>query len=108
MKVLCINMALIIYIYLLSFIFQRPLYLFSKLEHLQLENANEWALREKLETDKLSLERENKRLKADLNLVSEELSKIRLVGSCNLNKTDVSNLLQEEINEKSKVNYGIM
>jgi coiled-coil domain-containing protein 102 len=37
-----------------------------QLERLQAENAAEWGKRERLETDKLTLERENKKLRAEM------------------------------------------
>lgn len=74
----------------------------QQLEKMQLENAAEWALREKLETEKLSLERENRRLKSEIVHVTEELTKNRLSNATNCLDASVS-LLQEEINEKNKV-----
>lgn len=75
--------------------------LHKELEKMQLENAAEWALREKLETEKLSLERENRRLKSEIVHVTEELTKNRLSNATNCLDASVS-LLQEEINEKNK------
>ena len=72
---------------------------------MQLENAAEWALREKLETEKLSLERENRRLKSEIIHVTEELTKNRLSNATNSLDASVS-LLQEEINEKNKVSLN--
>lgn len=41
-------------------------YIYYQLERLQTENAAEWGKRERLETEKLGLERENKKLRAEL------------------------------------------
>ena len=71
------------------------------MERLKLENANEWVIRGKLESDKLNLEQENQRLQERLDRVSGELSKSRLVGTPN--KGELSALVQEELNEKIKV-----
>lgn len=38
----------------------------SELERLQAENAAEWAKRERLETDKLALERDNKKMRVEI------------------------------------------
>lgn len=37
-----------------------------QLERLQAENASEWGKRERLETDKLALERDNKKLRTEI------------------------------------------
>jgi coiled-coil domain-containing protein 102 len=42
------------------------LFFFIQLERLQTENAAEWAKCESLETEKLTLERENKNLRAEI------------------------------------------
>lgn len=49
----------------------------SELERLQTENAVEWGKRERLETEKLGLERDNKKLKAELKDVQERLAERR-------------------------------
>ncbi|XP_034233100.1 coiled-coil domain-containing protein 102A isoform X2 [Thrips palmi] len=49
----------------------------SELERLQAENAVEWGKRERLETEKLGLERDNKKLKAELKDVQERLAERR-------------------------------
>lgn len=39
---------------------------FIQLERLQAENAAEWGKRERLETDKLALERDNKKMRNEI------------------------------------------
>lgn len=41
-----------------------------KIERLQSENTQEWSKREKLESDKLALERENKKLRLQIEVLS--------------------------------------
>ena len=45
------------------------LHLLPKIQRLQAENATEWARRERLETEKSSLERENKNLKLQIQVI---------------------------------------
>ncbi|XP_063244889.1 coiled-coil domain-containing protein 102A isoform X2 [Bacillus rossius redtenbacheri] len=47
----------------------------SELERLQAENAAEWGKRERLETEKLALERDNKKLRAELRDLQERLER---------------------------------
>ncbi|CAB3384683.1 Hypothetical predicted protein [Cloeon dipterum] len=47
----------------------------AELERLQAENASEWGKRERLETEKLSLERENKKLRAEIRDLQERLER---------------------------------
>ena len=44
------------------------MWLFRQIERLQKENADEWNRREQVETEKLVLEREIKRLKAQIEV----------------------------------------
>lgn len=48
-----------------------------QMERLQAENAAEWGRRERLETEKLGLERENKKLRAQLGDLEEALARRR-------------------------------
>jgi len=50
-----------------NLIFLRPLIL--KIERLQAENTLEWSKRDKLESDKLALERENKKLRLQIEVL---------------------------------------
>ncbi|XP_054013141.1 coiled-coil domain-containing protein 102A [Hylaeus anthracinus] len=49
----------------------------AELEKLQAENAAEWGKRERLETDKISLERENKQLRNELHDLQERIESRR-------------------------------
>ncbi|XP_017759670.1 PREDICTED: coiled-coil domain-containing protein 102A [Eufriesea mexicana] len=49
----------------------------TELEKLQAENAAEWGKRERLETEKISLERENKQLRNELNDLQERIESRR-------------------------------
>jgi coiled-coil domain-containing protein 102 len=72
----------------------------SELEKLQNENACEWAKRERLESDKTNLERENKKVKAELlEVTGRPFSGIRAMSTSD---TEVR-LLQQELLEKNKV-----
>lgn len=59
--------------------------LIFQLERLQAENAAEWGKRERLETEKLALERDNKKIRIEIrdlqvNNIRIELSSINLIG----------------------------
>ncbi|XP_076286520.1 coiled-coil domain-containing protein 102A [Lasioglossum baleicum] len=49
----------------------------TELEKLQVENAAEWGKRERLETEKISLERENKQLRSELHDLQERIESRR-------------------------------
>ncbi|XP_066592141.1 coiled-coil domain-containing protein 102A-like isoform X3 [Prorops nasuta] len=72
----------------------------AELERLQAENAAEWGKRERLESEKLSLERENKQLRNELNDLQErvEARRIRPISSAD---TDLRQL-QQELADRSK------
>lgn len=53
----------------------------SELERLQAENASEWGRRERLETEKLILERDNKKLRVELRDLQERLDQKQRTGS---------------------------
>ncbi|XP_025829141.1 coiled-coil domain-containing protein 102A-like isoform X1 [Agrilus planipennis] len=72
----------------------------SELERLQAENASEWGKRERLETDKLSLERENKKLRAELREIQERLEKKERPLS---NSDAEFRQIQQELSDKNKV-----
>ncbi|KAG8195723.1 hypothetical protein JTE90_002986 [Oedothorax gibbosus] len=72
----------------------------SELERLQGENAAEWGRRERLETEKLSLERENKKLRTQIEDLDDRLerkTKQMMIAS----DSDVK-ALQVELHEKNK------
>ena len=73
----------------------------TQLERLQAENAMEWGKRERLETEKLALERDNKKLRADIDDLEESLAK----KSKQVSAGQDSNVqaMQEEMMVKNKV-----
>ncbi|KAL7978728.1 hypothetical protein Chor_013217 [Crotalus horridus] len=72
----------------------------SEMERLQAENAAEWGKRERLETEKLNLERENKKLRAQIEDLEEILARKRRQTTCALD-TDFKTV-QAELFEKNK------
>lgn len=71
-----------------------------ELEKLQKENADEWGKRERLETEKLALERENKKLRTQISDLEEQLERKSTHASTVTNK-DIKSL-QMEVSEKNK------
>lgn len=77
----------------------------TELERLQSENACEWAKRERLESEKINLERENKKIKTEL---LEGDSRSGFNGMRATNSTDVEvRLLQQELLDKNKVRRNL-
>lgn len=77
--------------------------LWTELGKLQAENAAEWGKRERLETEKISLERENKQLRIELHDLQERLESRR---SRPLSTTDTDGkLLQQELLDRNKVYF---
>lgn len=75
--------------------------LWTELGKLQAENAAEWGKRERLETEKISLERENKQLRIELHDLQERLESRR---SRPLSTIDTDGkLLQQELLDRNKV-----
>ncbi|XP_062817793.1 coiled-coil domain-containing protein 102A [Anolis carolinensis] len=72
----------------------------SEMERLQAENAAEWGKRERLETEKLNLERENKKLRAQIEDLEEVLARKRRQAVSALD-TDFRTV-QAELFEKNK------
>ncbi|XP_066493782.1 coiled-coil domain-containing protein 102A isoform X1 [Tiliqua scincoides] len=72
----------------------------SEMERLQAENAAEWGRRERLETEKLNLERENKKLRAQIEDLEEVLARKRRQTASALD-TDFKTI-QAELFEKNK------
>lgn len=71
------------------------------MERLQAENAQEWALREKLETDKLYLERENKKFRGEISRLEDELGRRSRQANVMIDLDMKS--MQEELSDKMKV-----
>ncbi|XP_059569666.1 coiled-coil domain-containing protein 102A isoform X2 [Alligator mississippiensis] len=72
----------------------------KQMERLQAENAAEWGKRERLETEKLNLERENKKLRAQIEDLEEVLARKRRQTASALD-TDLKTI-QTELFEKNK------
>ncbi|NXK86322.1 C102A protein, partial [Formicarius rufipectus] len=72
----------------------------AEMERLQAENAAEWGRRERLETEKLNLERENKKLRAQIEDLEEVLARKRRQTASALD-TDLKTI-QGELFEKNK------
>ncbi|CAB0018303.1 unnamed protein product [Nesidiocoris tenuis] len=71
-----------------------------QLERLQAENAAEWGKRERLETEKLTLERENKKVRAELRDIQDRLE--RRGRPVTTTDNDLRHL-QQELSDKTKV-----
>uniref|UniRef100_UPI00398EA893 coiled-coil domain-containing protein 102A isoform X2 n=1 Tax=Pristiophorus japonicus TaxID=55135 RepID=UPI00398EA893 len=72
----------------------------KQMERLQAENTAEWGKRERLETEKLNLERENKKQRAQIEDLVEVLAKKRKQAASALD-TDLKTI-QTELFEKNK------
>uniref|UniRef100_A0A8C5QQT4 Coiled-coil domain-containing protein 102A n=1 Tax=Leptobrachium leishanense TaxID=445787 RepID=A0A8C5QQT4_9ANUR len=72
----------------------------AEMEGLQAENAEEWGRRERLETEKLNLERENKKLRLQIQDLEEILTRKRRQTASALD-TDLKSI-QSELFEKNK------
>ncbi|KAM9826419.1 coiled-coil domain-containing protein 102A isoform 4-T9 [Syngnathus typhle] len=72
----------------------------TEMERLQLENAAEWGRRERLETEKLALERDNKKLKAQTEDLEEQIAKKRHQAATAID-TDIKGI-QTDLFEKNK------
>ncbi|XP_033236381.1 coiled-coil domain-containing protein 102A isoform X1 [Drosophila pseudoobscura] len=71
----------------------------TELEHLQAENASEWGKRERLESEKLALERDNKKLRAELRDYQERSD--RKCRPMQANDVELR-ALQQELSERNK------
>ena len=76
-----------------------------QLEKMQAENAQEWAMREKLSSEKLALERENRRMRSEIVRLEDELR------DCSRPPVAVGDIdtktLQDELACKTKVLYFV-
>lgn len=77
-----------------------------QMERLQVENAAEWGRRERLETEKLALERDNKKLRAQAEDLEEQLAKKRRQAASALD-TDLK-AIQSELFERNKVGRTVL
>jgi len=72
---------------------------------MQAENAQEWTMREKLSSEKLALERENKRMRNEITRLEDELRERSRAPAA---AVDVdARILQDELASKTKVLYYI-
>ncbi|XP_001633645.2 coiled-coil domain-containing protein 102A [Nematostella vectensis] len=71
----------------------------AEIERLQIENSQEWGKREKLESEKLSLERENKKLKHQIEDLESLLSH-KTARATKLLDTDMKEI-QKKLDEKN-------
>ncbi|XP_055602136.1 coiled-coil domain-containing protein 102A isoform X2 [Uranotaenia lowii] len=72
----------------------------TELEHMQAENAAEWGKRERLETEKLNLERENKKLRAECQDLQERLER---KGRPPASNSDIEfHAVQQELLDRNK------
>lgn len=71
-----------------------------------MENAAEWGRRERLETEKLALERDNKKLRAQAEDLEEQLAKKRRQAASALD-TDLK-AIQSELFERNKVGRTLL
>lgn len=72
----------------------------TELERMQAENAAEWGKRERLETEKLNLERENKKLRAECQDLQDRLER---KGRAPVSSNDTEfRALQQELLDKNK------
>lgn len=83
-----------------KFVFFLPNFVNFQLERLQAENAAEWGKRERLETEKLALERDNKKLRAELRDMQERMER---KGRPLSNSDAEVRHLQQELSDKNKV-----
>lgn len=74
---------------------------FFKLERLQRENADEWGKRERLETEKLALERENKKCRAQIRDLEDQVENKKQQTSAVVDSDMRS--LHQDLNDKTKV-----
>ncbi|XP_061197571.1 coiled-coil domain-containing protein 102A-like [Saccostrea echinata] len=72
----------------------------KELERLQRENADEWGKRERLETEKLALERENKKCRVQIRDLEEQLESKKQQTSAVVD-SDMRGL-QQDLNDKTK------
>ena len=77
----------------------------SQIERLQAENAEEWGRRERLETDKLSADRQNKKLKTHNDELKARVERLTAHNS-HQNSTEIAKLQTET--EKIKLELSEM
>lgn len=93
--------------------FKHIFFIFSQLERLQAENAAEWGKRERLETEKLALERDNKKIRGEMRDWQDRAERRGGAGGRPATVPVTSNdaefrALQQELAEKNKVCFPII
>ena len=83
-----------------------PALVLQQLERLQAENAQEWGRRERLETEKLALERENKNQRTEMANLREELDRKGKHTSAIID-SDIRSM-QADISERTKVSFVVV
>lgn len=77
----------------------------TKLEKLQAENAQEWGKRERLETEKVGLERDNKKLRHEVEQLEEELDRKNRQASVTMDSD--MRTMQMDLADKQKVGLDL-
>lgn len=79
----------------------------GELERLQSENASFWSRSERLETEKINLERENKKMKAEL-VDSQVSGRTPMWNVSNGSRSEEIRQLQQELVDKNKVFFAFI
>jgi coiled-coil domain-containing protein 102A len=74
----------------------------SELERLQAENSSYWSRLERTETEKINLERENKKMKAEL-LDGQVSGRLPSWSAGNGSRSEEFRMMQQELIDKNKV-----
>lgn len=77
----------------------------AEVERLQVENSQEWSKREKLESDKLNLERENKKLRFQIEDLTGQLSDISKTSKGNYDIIQLQTQLEEKTREQQELKH---
>lgn len=88
--------------YFIALIESRNDHSILQLERMQNENAVEWEKRERMESEKLSLERDNKKLRGEVREMQDRLERRGRGGPTNGGDTELR-VLQQELIDKNKV-----
>lgn len=78
----------------------------GEIERLQAENTQEWSKREKLESDKLALERENKKLRLQIEDLTAQLSNSSKTSKENVDIKQLQTQLDEKTKEQQELKYA--
>lgn len=78
----------------------------GEIERLQEENAQEWSKREKLESDKLVLERENKKLRLQIEDLTAQLSTSSKVSKGSVDVFQLQTQLEEKMREQQELKHA--